>query len=87
MSLPTKIRFKTHAAVYLILKDNNENVLLSLRKNTGYKDGFWGLVSGHIEKGEPASLAMAREAKEEANIIINQSDLIFRTITKITIRK
>lgn len=52
---------------YLILKEDNQ-VLLHLRKNTGYLDGFWGLVSGHVEEGEAASEAMIREAEEEAGI-------------------
>jgi 8-oxo-dGTP diphosphatase len=42
--------------------------LASLRKNTNYYDGFYGLVSGHVEDGEPASKAILREAREEADI-------------------
>lgn len=52
---------------YLILRHKNE-VLLSLRQNTNYYDGYYGLVSGHVEDGEPASEAILREAEEEAGI-------------------
>ena len=48
-------------AVYLIVK-NGDNLLLSLREGTGYMDGYYGLVSGHVEKGEPAKYACIREA-------------------------
>ena len=55
--------------VYLFLR-KGETVLLSLRKNTGYFDGYYGLVSGHVEDGESMIDAMMREAKEEANLTI-----------------
>src|SRR3989344_3341501 len=59
---------------YLLLR-KRETVLLSLRKNTGYFDGCYGLVSGHVEDGEPASAAMIGEAKEEANLVIRPESL------------
>jgi len=62
-------------AVYLILR-REEGILLLLRQNTGYKDGEWGFVSGHIEAGEPASRAMVREAYEEAGIELREVDLV-----------
>lgn len=59
---------------YLILK-KEKKVLLHLRKNTGYSDGFYGLVSGHVEDDEPATLAILREAYEEAGIELDNSSL------------
>ena len=59
---------------YLVLKKENK-VLLHLRNNTGYCDGFYGLVSGHVEDGEPATAALIREALEEAGIQLDQSHL------------
>ncbi len=64
----------TFVCAYLILKRNNE-VLLLLRKNTGYCDGQYGLVSGHVEDGESATAGMIREAKEEASIELLPSKL------------
>lgn len=74
-----KKRFKTCVSSYLILKNENK-VLLSLRGNTGYKDGYWGLVSGHVEKNESAKQAIIRESYEEAAITLDPKNLKFVTI-------
>lgn len=62
------------AASYLVLKDDGK-VLLMKRKNTGFKDGHWSLVAGHVDRGENFREAMVREAREEAGIEISQKDL------------
>lgn len=59
--------FKIVPSVYLVLVDGN-SVLLSLRKNTGYQDGMFGLVAGHIEERETIREAAIREACEEAGL-------------------
>ena len=61
------MRSKANVAVYLILKKSHK-LLLSLRENTGYQDGNWSLVSGHVDAGEPAIDGMIREANEEVGI-------------------
>ncbi len=67
--------YHTHrAAVYLMLMQDNK-ILLSRRANTGYKDGMYGMVSGHVEKAEGCLSALIREAKEEIGITINKNDL------------
>lgn len=75
MSNP-KDRFKLIPAVYLIFRDGDK-VLLSRRANTGYQDGRYGLVAGHMEGQELATQAMVREAKEEAGVDVNPADLRF----------
>ena len=62
-----KERFKTCVSSYLILRDK-EKVLLSLRGNTGYKDGYWGLVSGHVEKGESAKTAARTSLLQQGRV-------------------
>lgn len=67
-------KHKVFLNVYLILEKDGR-VLLSQRQNTGYEDGKWSLVSGHWEKGETATQALIREAKEEIGITIGNEDL------------
>ncbi len=72
-------RFKLIAEVYLLFRRGDE-VLLSLRANTGYRDGEYGLVSGHVDGGEPLALAASREALEEAGVRIDPRDLTLKTV-------
>jgi 8-oxo-dGTP diphosphatase len=65
---------RTIVAAYLILKQKDQ-VCLLLRQNTGFCDGLYGLISGHVEDGESATTAMIREAEEEAGIKISLTQL------------
>jgi len=67
-------RFKMRVAVHLILKNNNK-VLLLRRYNTGYEDGNYSVVAGHVDGDETVMSAMKREALEEAGIEIQENDL------------
>ena len=69
-----KIRHTIIPASYLVLKKDNA-VLLARRHNTGYKDGYYFLVAGHVEPGETFTQAIVREAKEEIGIIIHPDDV------------
>lgn len=71
---PKKVRIGSSVNVYLILRQKNE-ILFSIRKNTGYYDDFYGLVSGHVETGESATSAIIRESFEEVGITITASEL------------
>ncbi len=74
-SLPTKKILSTaHVNVHLILKHEGK-ILFLLRKNTGYADGHWCLVSGHVEENEAASNAIIREACEESGVVLSPADL------------
>lgn len=76
MGSSKKERFKLIPAVYLFLRRGDE-VLLLQRANTGYQDGKYGVVAGHLEGDELATEAIVREAKEEAGITIDPEDLTF----------
>ncbi len=61
------------AAYLLLIRD--EKILLLRRCNTGYRDGMYGLVSGHLEENETPHDCMIREAEEEAGILLRPEDL------------
>ncbi|MEA2056775.1 MAG: NUDIX domain-containing protein [Patescibacteria group bacterium] len=61
-------------ACFLILEKDNQ-VLLLKRANTGYRDGEYGLVAGHLEPGETFTQAMVREAREEAGLEFTEDEL------------
>jgi 8-oxo-dGTP pyrophosphatase MutT (NUDIX family) len=67
-------------AVYILLTKSikGKTYLLMLERfNTGYEDGKFSLIAGHVESGESAIQCAIREAKEEAGIIIKSEDLEF----------
>lgn len=67
-------RFKSVVAVHLILIEGNQ-ILLQRRYNTGYEDGNYSVVAGHLDGNESVLSAMKREALEEAGISISEEDL------------
>lgn len=74
-----KERFKLISACHLLLVKENQ-ILLIRRFNTGYRDGFYSVVAGHLDGNESAKTAMAREAKEEAGIDIDENNLKFASV-------
>ena len=71
----TKEKHLIHSAVYGFLR-KNDKVLFLRRFNTGYKDGFLTLPTGHIEKNELPKEAMNRELKEETGLSCDIESII-----------
>jgi len=68
-------RYTSHVDLHLILRDNQGQVLLGQRQNTGWADGQLGLPSGHLEDGESATAGTAREAEEEVGVLVKTDNL------------
>lgn len=67
-------RHKLNAAVYGMFRKDGK-LLFGRRLNTGYMDGRLQFPSGHIEKNEDLSGALAREMKEEVGVTVEPRDL------------
>lgn len=67
-------RFKLVSAVHLFLIRDGK-ILLLRRFNTGWEDGNYTVVAGHLEGDEEVKAAAAREAREEVGIQISPQDL------------
>jgi len=77
--------FRTLSAVFPIIlrrEGGRTQILLHLRQNTGYMDGFWDVAgSGHVDGGETASQALCRECFEELGIRVRPQDTEFARLT------
>lgn len=67
-------RFTMRVAVYVILIRDGQTLLLR-RHNTGYEDGNYSLIVGHLDGNEEVAEAGVREAREEAGIELDRSFL------------
>ncbi|CAN5423428.1 hypothetical protein BH23ACT6_BH23ACT6_09560 [soil metagenome] len=77
----SQARFAVVPSVYLFfLREHamtgQSEVLLQLRRGTPYMDGWWACgAAGHVERGESALAAAAREATEELGVFVQSDDL------------
>ncbi|TKW61336.1 MAG: NUDIX domain-containing protein [Blastochloris viridis] len=70
-------RHKVVPAVFLVFENPQGEVLLQLRQNTGYADGYWSIPSGHFEPNEHVLKVAQREAKEELDVTMEEQDMHF----------
>ncbi|MCL2465600.1 MAG: NUDIX domain-containing protein [Micrococcales bacterium] len=76
-------RTRLVAAAYVVLcrpGAENHEVLLLLRRGTGYRGGHWASLAGHVEPGESVHEAAVREAREESGVVIDPDDLVPLTV-------
>lgn len=69
-----KKRHQIIPASYLVLMKDNE-VLLLKRFNTGYEDGKYSMIAGHVDENESFTKTIIREAFEEANLKLEKKDV------------
>lgn len=74
LSMPCKDRHMVIPASYLILRRDNE-VLLLRRFNTGYEDGKYSMPAGHVDAGETFTEALVREVAEEVGVTLRTGDV------------
>jgi 8-oxo-dGTP diphosphatase len=61
-------------AVHLFFIQERKALLLR-RYNTGYEDGNYSVVAGHVEAGETVTQAAIREAQEEVGVTIDPQNV------------
>lgn len=72
-------RIKPTIPVFLALTRDDE-VYLQRRYNTGYMNGFYEFIAGKVDERESLLDAVAREAREEAGIVVRPENLtLFHT--------
>ena len=64
---------KTRLVALLGLINKNDEVLISLRKNTNEYNNYWEYPGGKVEARETVDQALEREIKEELNIDISSN--------------
>jgi 8-oxo-dGTP diphosphatase len=65
---------KAFLACYLVLIRDGR-IMLSRRANTGYQDGKYSMIAGHVEDRESVWEALIREAREEAGMSLSSNML------------
>jgi 8-oxo-dGTP diphosphatase len=66
--------FRLVSAVHLFLMQEGQLLLLR-RYQTGYEDGNYSVVAGHLEGNETVVAAAAREAREEVGVELAPQDV------------
>lgn len=68
-------QYRPYVDVFAVLLNEDNQVLLGRRSNTGWSDGLWNLPSGKLDADESLSAAVVREAREELGVTIGPADV------------
>jgi len=69
-----RARFPVTVHLFFFRQDQ---ILLSRRLNTGYRDGEYSVPAGHLDGGETVIAAAVREAQEEVGVHLQADDILF----------
>lgn len=67
-------RFRTYSAVFLLIQKDGK-LLMQKRAGTGWRDGEYSPVVGHLDGGMTIAEEAVREAQEEVGLTIYPEDL------------
>ncbi len=70
-------RYRSLVAVYVMVINDREEILLLRRANTGYRNGYYDMPAGHLEENETLRQASLRELKEETGLMASEDHLEF----------
>ena len=73
------MRARFPITVHLFFLRENQ-ILISRRFNTGFRDGEYSVPAGHLDGGETVMEAGVREAKEEVGVELNVNDMVFSSV-------
>ena len=73
------MRARFPVTVHLFFLCENQ-ILISRRFNTGFRDGEYSVPAGHLDGGETVMEAGVREAKEEVGVELNVNDMVFSSV-------
>lgn len=72
-----RLRFPVTVHLFFLRQDQ---ILLSRRLNTGYRDGEYSVPAGHLDGGETVIAAALREAREEVGLRLRADDILFSSV-------
>lgn len=72
----------THLCAWLLLRREDDHLLLARRSGVDYADGLWGPPGGHAGIDEPWSAAAVRETAEEVGVTVDIDDLAPLGVTR-----
>lgn len=70
-------KYRSLVAVYAMIVNDKNEILLLRRANTGYRDGYYDMPAGHLEDGETLREATIREVMEETGLSVSVDDVEF----------
>ncbi len=73
--MSTNGRHSIIPAVWVIVKNDQNQIYLLRRHNTGWRDGWYTVPAGHVEKLESPKAAAVRELREEVGVVTTAEKL------------